>query len=208
MAVDPFVTRGVLGVPAANYTYYLERSTNWPLYRQFLTNAYPDDPLAIQVLLILMQTWWDKSDPSSYVSHLTGAVEPPLRGVPPKQILMQMAVGDCQVGNIGTEWEARVMGVPVLGPALYAPYGVPEETGPLSSALTIWDEHKVPVPPLTNSSAPEDNRTHGTLRKRGATNEQIRIFMQTGEIVQTCSSGGAPAACDCVDDLVCGPYVD
>ena len=87
-----------------------------------------------------------------------------------------------------------------------APYGVTETMGPLTSAMTIWNEHLEPVPPLTNSPAPDDNGTHGSLRKRAAANEMIKTFFETGEIVQTCQVGGAPAPCDCATGA-CGDLV-
>jgi hypothetical protein len=74
--------------------------------------------------------------------------------------------------------------------------------------MTIWDEHLMPIPPDTNGSAPTDNGTHGSLRKRAMVNEQIKQFLETGKIVQTCSSGGMAAACDCTNDTVCGTAVE
>ncbi len=209
MSIDPYITRGVLGVPAANYTYFLERSTDWPLYSQFIHNSYTD-PLDDQILLTLFQTGWDRTDPVSFVGHALGvnADMPPFHDTPAKQILIQMAVHDCQVSNVGTYYEARLMGMPLLTPALFDVYGVAKMPGPLPSALTMWDEHLQPTPPDdANAPAPSDNGTHGSLRKRALANEQIKTFLETGDIVQTCTAGGMPAACDCTSDSVCGAKV-
>ena len=208
MSYDPFVTRGVLGVPAANYSMMLERSTNWPIYELILRGAYPN-VIDGQLLLGLMQMHWDRTDPASTAPYLTGGVGQPLPGTENKQILLQMAVGDSQVANIATEFEARAMGISVLGPTPAEPYGLTVEAGPLSSAFTIWNEHREPTPPLTNSASADDNGTHGTLRKREKVNAQIKTFFDTGEIVQTCVDlMGQPAACDCSVDMACGPMVD
>jgi hypothetical protein len=204
MAVDPFVERGVLGVPAASYDYIIERSTNWQTYRVFVYNSYSDDRRYPQILLRLIQMRWDLSDPATYVGHLTGDAEPTLPGVPAKQMLLHVAMGDSQVANIGADLWARIAGIKVLGPAIYTPYLLEVADGPLTSALTQWDEHREPLPPGGNYTA-EDNGTHGTLRKREKVNDQIVTFFQTGEIVQTCTMGGTPVACDCTTDEICGP---
>ncbi len=211
MAIDPFVTRGVLGVPAASYSYIIERSTNWKTYRIFMYNAYTDNELQIQILLTLVQAGWDLTDPITHVSHLTGDKDALYPGVPRKSVLLQMAVGDAQVANIGAELWARTAGTKVLGPALYTPFGLEVAAGPLDSALTQWDEHRTPLPPGGNVTL-EDNGTHGSLRKRAKINEQIVHFFETGEIIQTCTSDGTPTgtpvACDCSNtptDLICGP---
>lgn len=203
MAYDKTVTRGVLGVPGANYGMMVERSTNWPVYQAVLAGAY-EEPLTHQVLLHLIQTQYDYVDPITTYPGIIGVNGDPIPGTPPKQILAQMAIGDAQVPNVSMETAARSAGIPILGPPFYEPYDLPVLDGPLSSALTVWDEHKEPDPPITNSANEEDNDTHGSLRKRTKAIEQIRTFFDTGEIVQTCGEP-PPAACDCVDEVTCGP---
>jgi hypothetical protein len=204
MAVDPFITRGVLGVPAADYNYIIERSSNWQTYRTFIYNSYSSSKLDAQIILGLLQMRWDLSDPISFIKYLTGDVEAPLPGVPAKQLLLQMARNDSQVANIGAELWARTAGIKVLGPALYTPFLLEVQNGPLSSALTQWDEHRLPIPTGENITA-EDNHTHGNLRKRDKVNEQIIHFFDTGEIIDTCTMGGVQVACDCTTDEICGP---
>jgi hypothetical protein len=203
MAYDPFVTRGVLGVPGANYSMMVERSSNWPTYYTILYGAYPN-PLDDQVNLHLLQMHFDVTDPITTYPGLVGVNGTPIPGTPPKQVLLHMAIGDSQVPNISTETAARTAGLHVLAPAVYDTFGLVVEDGPLTSALTQWDERFEPDPPLTNSSLP-DNGTHGSLRKRDAVKQQIVHFFETGEIVQTCGPDGAPAACDCASDEICGP---
>jgi hypothetical protein len=204
MAIDPFVERGVLGVPAASYDFIIERSTNWETYRTFTYNSYDENRLYPQILLRLMQMRWDLSDPATFISHLTGDADAPLPGVPKKRMLLHMAKNDSQVANIGAELWARTAGIAVLGPALYPPFQLTVKDGPLTSALTQWDEHREPAPPGGNLTL-KDNGTHGSLRRRDKVNEQIIEFFTTGEIVQTCNKSGQPAACDCLTDEVCGP---
>ena len=147
----------------------------------------------------------------SYVSHLTGDVAPrfPMPNgqkgtVPRKHVLLQMAYGDSSVNNLGAELWARTAGIKILGPTIYDPFGVGSAEGPLESALTQWDEHRLPRPPGGNVT-PEENRTHGSLRLRDKINDQIKLFFETGQVVPVCKMGDEVVACDCTTDEVCGP---
>src|SRR5262249_12568366 len=157
-----------LGVGAANYSTLLDRSLDWPLYRGILAAAYPD-PLDITLAVSLFQMRWDKVEGSGVAnSVLQGAT-----GVPPKQILMQNALGDQEVPNIGSYWLARTMGIPVLGPTPTTPWGLSSQPGPLAggSAMVIMDGG-APPPPATNLP-PADYDMHNLTRKQPASRRQI-----------------------------------
>ena len=106
--------------------------------------------------------------------------------------------GDAQVTNLSSFLQARTMGLPLLGPALFEPYGLSETTGPLSSAFVMFTEDPTPLPPETNLLNGEGNSAHGELRKRAAVVEQIGTFLSTGEIVHTCTG-----PCECAEGA-CG----
>ena len=59
---DPHITRAVLGVGGANYSMMLERSLDWPVYRNTVIGAY-DDPLNVAIIISLMQMRWDTTEP-------------------------------------------------------------------------------------------------------------------------------------------------
>ncbi len=187
-AYDPHIKRAVLGVGGANYSMMLERSLDWPTYRTVVIGAYVD-PLSVAIILNLMQTRWDTTEPTNVVSDLPGN---PIPGTPPKEFLLHMAVGDDEVPNISTEYQARTMGIPVLAPAVYKPYGIDEVAGPLTSALVIFDGGDGPIP-LGNEPPPE-NDAHSLTRKTQAGKDQIQHFLETGEIIHTCGEG---QICDC-----------
>ncbi len=184
MAYDPNIERAVLQVGAINYSLLLERSLDWPTYRTILIGAYPD-PLHVALLINLMQEFWDMDPANTIFDVLDGGIE----GTPPKQLLLQMAVGDDEVANVATEYEARTLGINTLSPSVYEPYGVPEATGPLSNALVIFDYGIGDTIPLTNEPPPE-NDVHSYVRKQEATIEQIGHFYATGEILQYCGDDG------------------
>lgn len=190
MAWEPTVQKGVLGVGGANYSMLLDRSTDWPTYRTILSGAYPD-PLDIVLAINLFQMRWDKVEGAGVVhTVLTGN-----EGNPPKQLLMQIALSDEQVPNIGSYWQARSMGIPVVGPTPVSPWGLEVMAAPLAtpmSALVIMDGG-APAAPLTNTPAEEvDPSMHNLTRTQAATRRQIGAFFETGAIVNECAG-----ACVC-----------
>jgi hypothetical protein len=181
MAYEPTMTRGVLGAGAANYSTLLERSTEWSQFRGILAIAYPD-ALDIVMAIGLFQMRWDKAEGSGVANSVLQAT-----GVPPKQILLQVALGDQEVPNLGSYWMARTMGLPVLGPTPTTPWGLSVQPSPLpgGSAMVIMDGG-APVPPGANLPATNLDM-HNLTRKQPATRRQIKEFFATGRIVNECS---------------------
>ncbi|HUJ61734.1 MAG TPA: hypothetical protein VLX92_24690 [Kofleriaceae bacterium] len=190
MAYEPTITRAALGVGAANYSMLLDRSTDWPTYRAILNGGYPD-PLDDTLVISLCQMRWDKTEGSGVANSVLDGTE---TKVPAKQLLMQMAMSDNEVPNIGTFWEARTMNVPVLSPTPEMPWGLTAQATPLAtgSALVIEDGG-APPPPMTNVPAPAQNPSmHDLTRNQPASRRQIGEFYATGMIVNECAG---PCTC-------------
>ena len=193
MAYAPTIRRGVIGVGGGNYSTMLERSTDWPTYRNILIGTYPD-PLDVVLAINLFQQRWDQTETSGIANVVLDGTA---TGVPPKQLLMHMAIGDEQVPNLATEWQARTMGVPVLAPAsVYTPYGMTEATGPLTGSALVIMDGGAPAVPLTNEPAP-DTGMHDLTRTQAASRRQIAHFFATGEIVNECAGACLCAADQC-----------
>ncbi|MDX2086407.1 MAG: hypothetical protein SFX73_01100 [Kofleriaceae bacterium] len=194
MAYEPTITRAVLGVGGANYSVMLDRSTDWPTYRTILSGAYPD-ALDVTLAISLFQMRWDKTEGSG-VAHIVRAGTP--THVPPKQLLVQIAIGDDQVPNIASYWQARTMDLPVLGPTPTTPWGLTVADSPLptDSALIIMDGG-APAVPSSNIPAPETGM-HNLTRNQPAARRQIGEFFATGSIVNACTGPCtcAAGACD------------
>jgi hypothetical protein len=188
MAYEPVIRRAVLGVGGANYSTLLERSTDWGTFRAFLASAFPD-PLDIVLAVNLFQMRWDRTEGSGVANSVLAGTA---TGVPPKQLLMQIALGDQEVPNLGSYWQARTMGIPVLGPTPVEPWGLTVQPSPLpgGSALVIMDGG-APPPPAANLP-PEDHDMHNLTRRQPATRRQIKEFFETGRIVNECAG-----ACRC-----------
>ena len=108
-------------------------------------------------------------------------------GVPPKQIVLQVALGDQEVPNLGSYWMARTMGLPVLGPTPTTPWGLSVQPSPVAagSAMVIMDGG-APPPPSANLPA-ENHDMHNLTRRQPATRRQIKEFFASGQIVNECA---------------------
>lgn len=195
-AIDPVIEKCVVQVGAINYSMMLERSHDWPRYRTTLIGAYPD-PLDTSLIINLMQWDWDRSEPTSVADIILGQGFP---GAPKKQIFMQIAIGDDEVPNIASEYQARTMGIPVLTPSPYVPQGLQSSADAVPNGLVIYDFGVGSTIPLTNEPPP-DNDVHSNIRNKRATIEMMRKFYAEGLIEQKCTSG--TAGCDCANGA-CG----
>lgn len=70
------------------------------------------------------------------------------------------------VTNLSTEMVARTMKIKVMGPSLKSPWGLEVTTEPQTSALTIYDEHRTPLPPTNNAAV--GRQRHPLERQRAA----------------------------------------
>jgi hypothetical protein len=134
---------------------------------------------------------WDKTEGSGVAnSVLAGAPT----GVPPKQLLMQIALSDEQVPNLGSFWQARTMEIPVLGPSPVTPWGLMTQPAPLASgSALVIEDGGAPPPPTTNVPAPKlDPSMHDLTRNQPASRRQMADFFATGMIVNECAG-----ACTC-----------
>jgi hypothetical protein len=194
MAYEPTIKRAALGVGAANYSMMLDRSQDWPTYRVILQGGYPD-PLDDVMVLNLVQARWDKTEPAG-IANTVLAGSPP--DVPAKQLLLQNALTDEQVPNIATYWEARTLGIPVMGPSPTTPWGLTVQTAPLTvgqSALVLEDGGAPPAP-LQNIPPPADMGMHSLTRNQPASRRQIGLFYSTGQINDECAGTCVcPAQC-------------
>jgi hypothetical protein len=193
MAIAQDITRGVLGVPAMNYSLLLPRSTDFAAYAGILYPAYPDE-LTHPLDLALIQMLWDRSDPNGYAHHMT---TDPLPNTPEHKVLMHIAFGDHQVANVAAEVEARTIGASIHQPAIalgrnpdVTPYfDIPAISGyPFDgSALIVWDSGAAPAP-TTNTAPSVGPDPHSDPRSSPLARQQKSDFLKAsgGAVVDVC----------------------
>jgi hypothetical protein len=229
-AVSVDVQRCTLGVPGMNYSVLLPRSSDYvankPLsaydpaqfnpgdpqgqigYSSIFDTAYPDQSQRLLVM-DLLQTLWDRSDPNGYASHMTGG----LPNTPSHHVLLQVGYGDHQVANITAETEARTIGASGLYQPLvpqrfgayqdpfYAIPAIPSAKFPFNgSAITLFDTGPVrgANPDGTNPPPAADlpNRAgedpHEAPRRAPWGQVQKSNFLSLNGLVTNPQPGGAP----------------
>ncbi len=182
IAVDPFFSQAILSVGGSNWGLLMERSTNWPTFQLILSGAY-SGALNTVIIESLLQLGFDRVE-NLWLSKRI--LDNPLPGSRSTQVLMHMGLGDSRVSNIATAAQARVMGIPVLEPAVLVPAGLRSLEGPLESALVVFDEEPTPMPPSTNARNVTENGTHASIRRQPAAIRQIDRFLRERQVVNTC----------------------
>jgi hypothetical protein len=155
-----------IDVGSMNFSFLLQRSTQFPIFDALLTSIGLSDPLDQLVGLGLLHELWVSADPAGYMTHVTDETNLLPGNEFAKKIYLSPAWLDYQVSNHGTEATARTLGV-VSGPGSLqkelatiadAPPGAP-----LDSALIMWDTglHDIldpagqpSIPPLANQVLP------------------------------------------------------
>jgi hypothetical protein len=185
LALAPETQRGVLGVGAANYSTLLQRSIAFAPFHLVLNEHYLLD-LDRALLYPLIQQLWDRGEPQGYLSHL---VADPLPGTPAKRVLMQIGLNDSQVPNLGSEVQARSLGIPSLAPSAWPRFQIPEQAAPFDgSAFVPYDVGGAPVP-ITNTPPSKENGVHEAVRLLDAAQRQIDAFLRPDGMVQNFCDG-------------------
>ena len=201
-ALSQDFTRAVLGVPGEDYSTLLQRSVDFDPFQQIMNGYYPD-PEEQQLIFGLLQMLWDRGEADGYAQHITTN---PLPGTPKHTVLMDVAFGDHQVANDGSEVEARTIGAaihePIIAPGWSAEqvpfWGIPaiSHYPYRGSAIFVWNSQAALAPPPTNL-APESPQygadPHSFPRSQPEAQQQKSVFLLTGEVIDPCGGAACPS---------------
>lgn len=187
-AASPAFTRAALVAPGAGISHMLQRAVQWNSLDTFLRVIY-SNPLDLQLGMSLIQLNLDPMDGLNYIEHL---VSDRFEGRPPLKATLHMAIADCEVANLVTEWAARTAEIPLITPAAKQVWGLDTVTAPppdgatdTNGALYIYDEKYAPLTP-TNVPPPFENGAHFSMRVLDVYKQHVATFLETGKIVQVC----------------------
>ncbi len=187
-SVSRHISRAVASVPGGSWSNLLPRSTVYGPIKTFIDVRYPD-PLLQAQFLALLQGRFDHTDG---VNLATLAFRDPLPDAPQgRRIILQEAIGDCQVPNFATRILSNAFGLRQMTPAVEAVFGLTPTTSP-SDAPGVLAQWALPMqlmrytPPDTNVIPTTDNGTHSDAVSTTSALAQLRALMQDGTIVQPC----------------------
>lgn len=182
LALSTTIERGVLGVPGMPYALLLYRSADFSPFFILFKSVY-DDSRDIALWMVLMQTLWDSGEGAGYARQMN---EEPLDGVPAHQVLLQDALGDAQVTNLGAQNMARAYGAVQLDPPVREVWGVSVVAGPSNASVLSEFDFGAPAVPFENTPPNKDFDTHEDTRRALSAQDQLWHFLTTGEVVNYC----------------------
>lgn len=183
LALSPDVDRGVLGVGGMPYVLLLPRSHDFEDFFTLLKGAY-DDHRDIMLLIAVFQNLWDPGEGAGW-SWAMNREPNPVVGA--KQVLIQVAIGDAQVSNVGAQIQARAFGASTVAPQTKPVWGVEEkQPGFMGSAYVEWHYTDVPDEPTNNMPPTADADPHECPRREAAAQKQLRDFLEDGVVNQYC----------------------
>jgi len=185
--LDEEISRSSLAVPGAGWVNMMQRSVHFAEIDTLMDLLYPD-PLTQLVFINALQSWFDASDPVNLGRLI------PERGT--QTVLVQEAIGDCEVPNLATEILVRTVGASHLETAIDPIYGVDTVSAPLSDdvALTqilLPDSVAEYMPPEQNTIPTQNNNVHSDAITTDVAMSQVLTLVETGTVVNPCDG-----ACD------------
>ena len=177
------IERAVLGVGGMPYAVLLPRSADFdPFFLIF--NAKFEDHRDIAFLIGAFQTLWDVGEGAGWARSM---VTEPGEGQSPKDVLMQVGIGDAQVTTLGAHIMARAYGASLVTPQTREIWGLSEQTAPFEgSALVEWYYPDGSEEPVESVPPSKDGDTHECPRREPAAQDQLRDFLEDGVVNQYC----------------------
>ncbi len=183
LALSPDIDRGVLGVGGMPYVQLLPRSHDFEDFFMLLKGAYPDHR-DIMLLIAVFQNMWDPGESAGWAWAMNREPDPEIGA---KQVLMQVAIGDAQVSNVGAQIQARAFAASTVAPQTKPVWGVEEKApGFTGSAYVEWRYSDVPAAPTDNTPPSKDHDPHECPRREPAAQQQLRDFLEEGVVNQYC----------------------
>lgn len=184
MALSTDVERGVLGVAGMSYNLLLKRSVDFGVFLALMTLTFPE-PRDQQLLLGLVQMFWDRTEPNGYVPSIAD----PLPNTPAHAVLIRTAIGDHQVSTIGGQVMARAAGAAHLDTRQRAVFGLETVDGALSGSSYVEYGFGLPAEPTCNVPMTACEDPHGEIRHLREASDQLDLFLRTGETKNFCAGG-------------------
>ncbi|HMV67638.1 MAG TPA: hypothetical protein PKA64_12370 [Myxococcota bacterium] len=186
------IARGGLGVGGGPYSLLLARSRDFETFFRVFKEKYLDHREITLFVNGLTQQIWDPVEPGGWMWDMARDA------LTPKQVLMQVAIGDNQVTTLGAEFEARAFGATLVDPPAREVWGLDVAQAPFTgSALVEWSYEDGPAEPVIGLP-PGDPDPHECPRRERAAQDQLRAFLETGVVEQTCDgvcSGRVAVTC-------------
>jgi len=183
MAVSTDVTRGILGEPGAPYSLLLYRSEDFnPFF--FIIGLQYNDSLDVNIVLGLVQMFWDRVEPIGYIDGLSK--ENGVPNTPAHQVLEQVAIGDHQVTPLGAHVIARAIGAKQLKPVTREIFQIPDADSGFTGCGIVEFDFGLPPAPIDNEPMTDGQDPHDAVRVLPAVVQMENEFLRNGDVKNFC----------------------
>ena len=181
------IDRGVLWVGGSSFSFIAERSTQYTQFEELFSSSLAyESTMDRSIIIALMQSMWDTTEPETYLPFVDGGMEGELH---PYEILYVVSINDAQVTTLSADRASRTSGIPVLSNSTYHPYGVEVADAPISGSGIVYFDGGFPAVPSGNIQGPMEYHSlaHNQVLFYDPAMEVANDFLLSGEITDTCS---------------------
>ena len=187
LSLIPEIDRGVLWVAGSSFSFIAERSTQYTQFEELFSSplAY-ESTMDRSILLALMQSMWDTTEPETYLPFIDGGMDGELH---PYEILYVVSINDAQVTTLSADRASRTSEIPVLANSTYHPYGLDVTEAPVSGSAIVYFDGRFPDVPSGNIQGPMEYHSlaHNPVLGYDPAVDLATDFLLSGQITDTCS---------------------
>ncbi|MFL2952037.1 MAG: hypothetical protein ACJZ67_04730 [Candidatus Thalassarchaeaceae archaeon] len=187
LSLIPEIDRGVLWVAGSSFSFIAERSTQYTQFEQLFSSplAY-ESTMDRSILIALMQSMWDTTEPETYLPFINGGLDGELY---PYDVLYLVSINDAQVTTLSADRASRTSGIPVLANSTYYPHGLEIADSPTTGSAIVYFDGNFPAVPSGNIQGPMayHSLAHNQVLGFEPAIDLASGFLQSGTIADECS---------------------
>ena len=187
LSLIPEMDRGVLWVAGSSFSFIAERSTQYTQFEELFSSSLAyESTMDRSILIALMQSMWDTTEPETYLPFREGGLEGELH---PYEILYLVSINDAQVTTLSADRASRTSGIPVLSNSTHHPEGLDVVEASESSSAIVYFDGRFPEVPSGNIQGPMayHSLAHNQVLGFGPAADLATNFLESGTITDTCS---------------------
>ncbi len=187
LSLIPEMDRGVLWVAGSSFSFIAERSTQYTQFEGLFSSSLAyESTMDRSILIALMQSMWDTTEPETYLPFRDGGLEGELH---PYEILYLVSINDAQVTTLSADRASRTSGIPVLSNSTHHPEGLDVVEASESSSAIVYFDGSFPEVPSGNIQGPMayHSLAHNQVLGFGPAADLATNFLESGTITDTCS---------------------
>ena len=186
LSLIPEMDRGVLWVAGSSFSFIAERSTQYTQFEELFSSSLAyESTMDRSILLALMQSMWDTTEPETYLPFREGGLEGELH---PFEILYLVSINDAQVTTLSADRASRTSEIPVLLNSTHYPHGLDVVQTSESDSAIVYFDGGFPEVPSGNIQGPMayHSLAHNQVLGFEPAVDLATIYLQSGIIADSC----------------------